>query len=314
MSAPDAPNELSVQGDEMGNLTVPAPKNKSAEMIVSLLDRMLPVIPPGSVTSRQFCVAVVSEANALSRPCSPKSVAMAAFNCAVLGLIPGSALGHAYFVPFKNECTLIIGYRGFTDLAFSTGFLRDIHANVVCSGESFEHWVDRDGPQVKHAVPLDRHPQQSNVDASYCVYHTVKGGHGLSVVPKKELMKLAGRGNVWLSDFAAMAKKTAIRRAAKEWQITHRLGLAIELDEQAERGEQQTCPIDASQATPAATFGDYDEAVPYPWDTDTGRKLAEQVANAEDPAFLVDAIEVEKEQIGNDYHELQRLLKERMNA
>ncbi|EKF2878464.1 recombinase RecT, partial [Escherichia coli] len=65
--------------------------------------------------------------------------------CSQLGLEPGSALGHAYLLPFgnKNEKSgkknvqLIIGYRGMIDLARRSGQIASLSARVVREGDEF---------------------------------------------------------------------------------------------------------------------------------------------------------------------------------
>lgn len=237
----------------MTELALPDPKNDGAALIANCVDRITPRLPPG-VDPTNFVMACMAEANALTRPCTAKSVATAAFNSAVVGLIPGSALGHAYFVPYGKECTLVIGYRGFLDLAFASGFLVSVHAEVVLNGEQFRHWNNADGPQVEHEIPLERDVQRQNVAAAYCTYRTRGGGHGVVVVSRGELNKVDSGKNVWKSDYVSMAKKTAIRRAAKEWQLTSRLARAVELDEQAERGATQATdePLVVDSAAVAA--------------------------------------------------------------
>jgi recombination protein RecT len=48
--------------------------------------------------------------------CTPESLFRASLQAVELGLEPGGALGHAYLVPYGNQCTLIPGYRGLVEL------------------------------------------------------------------------------------------------------------------------------------------------------------------------------------------------------
>lgn len=230
-------------------LILPKPKHDVANEVCKMVPRFQPFMPAG-VTTNQFFAAVVAEVNTLPEEIDGKSVLMCCMNATIVGLIPGSALGHAYFIPFKLNkgtrkeylsCQFVPGYRGFLDLAFTNDFLIQCNAQVVLEGEDFEQWHDSDGPQVRHHIPLDRDLQRGRVVAAYCTYRTRLGGRGSQVITKTELNKVDTNRNVWKSDYVAMAKKTAIRRAAKEWKITRRLGLAIQLDEEAERGDEQTC-------------------------------------------------------------------------
>ena len=53
--------------------------------------------------------------------CDQVSVFDALTTCAQLGLSPSGRLGSAYLIPFNGKCTLVIGYKGFVDLAYRSG-------------------------------------------------------------------------------------------------------------------------------------------------------------------------------------------------
>ena len=224
-------------------LILPPARNRGAELVIDKSDSIARRLPAG-LDPQLFLATVITEINESCSECTNISCAVAAINCAMLGLIPGKALGHAYFIPFRNkatgktECTLIPGYKGYLELAFSNEFLKTVHTDVVLRGEQFDQWVDGGGPQLRHAVPLDRSLSKNDVLAAYCVYSTVRGGHGVEVVTRQELDKIPQR-NVWKTDYIGMARKTAVRRAAKLWRTTRQLSIAITLDEQAERDEVQ---------------------------------------------------------------------------
>lgn len=229
----------------MPDLILPEARNNGAELVVKKADSISRRLPNG-IDPQMFLATCISELNESCGDCVPASSAIAVINCAMLGLVPGKALGHAYFIPFKNyktgrkETTLVPGYKGYLELAFSNDFLKCIHTDVVLRDELFDQWVDVGGPQLRHQVPLERQLIKANVTAAYCIYQTVKGGHGLEIVTRAELDKTDTQKNVWKSDYIAMARKTAIRRAAKSWRTTRQLGMAITLDEQADRNETQT--------------------------------------------------------------------------
>src|SRR3990167_3092840 len=134
----DAQNEGGTMARN-GALILPDARNEEAAAIAKVVDRVMTILPAG-VDRQQFATALVVAGNELSQRCSPKSVLMAAFNAARLGLMPGGALGLCYFVPFKGECTLIPGFRGFIDLAYSNDFLRSLSTEVILGGEKFRHW------------------------------------------------------------------------------------------------------------------------------------------------------------------------------
>lgn len=93
--------------------------------------------------------------------CEPMSFLGALMHCASLGLEPNTPLGHAYLIPFKNnrknitEVQVVIGYKGFIDLARRSGQLASIHGDVVYSDDelwsheygSNQHLRHRPGPR-----------------------------------------------------------------------------------------------------------------------------------------------------------------------
>jgi len=241
-------NEMIIVAGE--KLQLPPARNEGAKRLFSRLER-LPQWLPSEIAATRFVTAVATEVNRLPTDTDPNSIVECAFNLAVIGLLPGPQLGHAHMVPFRDKkrnglfATLVIGYRGFLDLSFGVGFLKDCQPEVILRGEEFERWNDAGGAQVKHLMHIDRELTWDNVVGAYCIWHATTGGHGIEVVGRKELEGLKkAKGNVWHSEPIAMAKKTAVRRAAKLWKITGRMANAVYLDEMAERDEPQPLLID----------------------------------------------------------------------
>ncbi len=218
---------------------LPPAQHKGATALWQRAER-LPGWLPSGVNPHQFMLAVTAEANKRElADCTPASVVTAAFNCAVLGLLPGSVLGHAYFVPFKTTAQLIVGYKGFIDLAYGCDFLADVQCDVVLRGEKYRRWNNAEGACLEHELPIDRDETWGNVTAAYCIWHSRSGGRGVCVVPRKALEALKRRGNVWNTDTLAMCLKTPLRRSANRWKLTQRMGAAVTLDALAEAGKPQ---------------------------------------------------------------------------
>ena len=161
--------------------------------------------------------------------CDPMSLLGALMQCAALGLEPNTQLGHAYLIPFKNnrkgitEVQLIIGYKGFMDLARRTGDIRNIHADVVYSDDelwSYEYGTDR---HLRHK-PGPRKGQKTH---AYC-YIALPDGDAFVVIPWEVVertredsqgWKTAVRfgktaDSPWKKHEDAMARKTAVRALA----------------------------------------------------------------------------------------------------
>ncbi len=206
------------------------------------------LIPSGSVDPNQWWMAAMIEVNGLPSDVQPDSVKVALLNAAYLGLQFGKSLGHAYLVPLRDgnktlkRVELWQGYKGIVHLAYETGFLSTIHADVVCEGEVFEYWKDETGPRLKHIPRLDRTPDRKNIVAVYVIYTTKSGGKGICVTPRSSINKSDKQRDVWNSDYQSMVLKTGILRARREWNLTSRMAHAAYIDEQTERDEAQALP------------------------------------------------------------------------
>ena len=225
---------------------------KAAEDAWKNWPRFRQLISP-SIPADWFIASVIAELNAIrAENYDLRSLLVSIANCGSLGLIPGQPHGHAFFVPYrsrkaadngKHKFSLIVGYQGYQELAFSNGFLRDLHTDVVLQGEDFSLFTNSDGQQMQHVIPIERELGErswENIVAAYCVYHTTSGGRGLVVVPKSELARVNTRRDIWASHPVPMCKKTAVLRARKNWRVSRAMAMATMIDEQAERDEDQT--------------------------------------------------------------------------
>ena len=268
-------NNLVQRANELvKQLPLPEAKNPGAALLVKSMPRLVQYLPD-NMAARQFCMALVQEANKLDSDVVPISVANSALACAIVGLIPGPALGHAYLVPFKNKgqkmCTFVPGYKGFLELAYGASWLADCQPEVILEGEEFLHWMDESGPKLSHNIPVNRKLMHQNVVGAYCVWHSRHGGKGIEVVQRSELDKVDTQKNVWASEYVAMAKKTPVRRASKLWRQTRGLALAVQLDEQQEQGEVQE--VEGVKITDVIATS---ESVPVEIDLDTLSETTEE--------------------------------------
>jgi recombination protein RecT len=206
-------------------------------------------------------MALAVEANKLPATINLRSVAVAGFNAAITGVILGPGYGHAFLIPFKDQCQLVWGYKGLIDLAYETGFLAAIHTEVVLEGEKATRWVDEEGQHIRHELPamtVARDLVWQRVRAAYCVWRATTGQGGVQIVEREELSKLKRRGNVWDTHPLPQSRKTAVIRAAKNWKLTGRLGMAVSLEDHAEAGKPQP-PLEPmpQEAEPSPTTEDF---------------------------------------------------------
>lgn len=156
--------------------------------------------------------------------CEPMSFLGAIVQCAQLGLEPGSGLGHAYLIPFRNtkagitECQLITGYRGLIELARRSGQVDSISSRIVWPEDVFEYAYGT-SEYIKH-IPAKLEGDAKEFTHAYAVAK-LKGSDfpQFDVMTVAELKRHAeryGKKNpVWQTDFREMARKTVVRRLAK---------------------------------------------------------------------------------------------------
>jgi recombination protein RecT len=166
----------------------------------------------------RILVASVSKTPALQK-CSVLSIYRSALQAAELGLEPGGALGHAYLVPFKDQCTLIVGYRGLIELAYRSGQISSVRANVVYQGDRFEY---EEGltPKLLHVPQFDAPRDKAKITFAYCIVKLKDGGTVYDVMTRGEVDAIrnrsrSGNSGPWVTDYAEMVKKTVARRCLK---------------------------------------------------------------------------------------------------
>lgn len=266
---------ISVDTVATSRFNLPAPFRDAGKQIIAKQTMIAAVLSKSPmVSAEQFLVAAMAEVNGLEMSSPniqfcPNSIVKAVFNCATLGLLFGPTRGHAYLVPFnkrgydKKLVHLIIGYKGYIELAYRSNFLKTVDTEVVLSGENFKARMTEDGRKLRHDLPIGRHAEKSgsNVVGAYCIYQTVQGGYGISVVTKAEMDAVRKDSEPWNFSYPAMARKTAVRRAAKNWSLTEQLSAAIHLEEVGEREAEQPALV-INQFAPEEASGQSGPSLP----------------------------------------------------
>lgn len=153
--------------------------------------------------------------------CTQLSLLRSIIHMAELGLEPTGALGHAYLVPYKQTCQLIIGFKGLIELARRSGYILEVKAGVV---------YERDKLTWKEGLDsvFDVEPARGDRGEPQLWYSVAKfrdGGHHLEVMTRQEVEAIRSRSRAatsgpWVSDFTEMGKKTVVRRASKYWPMS----------------------------------------------------------------------------------------------
>lgn len=203
--------------------------------------------------------------------CDPKSFLGAVIQCAQLGLEPGSGLGHAYLLPFKNnkanrtDVQFIIGYRGMIDLARRSGQIVSLQAHAVYEGDHFDFAYGLD-ERLEH-VPTDDVANRGGLKAVYAVAKLKGGGHQVEVMWKSEVDQIrsqskGGNSGPWQSHYEEMAKKTVIRRLFKYLPVSVEMQRATMLDEHADSGLQDNHNFYDDVTSGETLDGEYEPEVP----------------------------------------------------
>lgn len=180
---------------------------------------------PSVMTPERFTRMVLSalSTNPKLAACTPKSFLGAMMNAAQLGLEPNTPLGQAYLIPYKNhgidEVQFQIGYKGLIDLAYRSGEVEVIQAQIVYEGDEFECRYGLE-PKLAHK-PCD-HDRGAPIKV-YAVFKTKAGGFGFEVMSMEDCRKHAEKysqaykygSSPWKSNFEEMAKKTVLKRVLK---------------------------------------------------------------------------------------------------
>lgn len=171
------------------------------------------------------------------KTCELRSLLGCFIEASQLGLEIGSALGHAYLIPFNTKngmiCQLIPGYRGLLDLVRRSGQLKSVSAFVVYQKDLFDFEFGME-PKCVHKPSMIADP--GPVVYAYAVAHMVNGGAQFAVMSKREIDGIrarsrAGRSGPWVTDYEEMAKKTVLRRLCKLLPMQSEAARLVELDE-----------------------------------------------------------------------------------
>lgn len=221
-------------------------------------DYLAKCLPKHLTAERVIKVAIIAASRTpLLLNCTPESFVLSVVQASQLGLEAGSPLGEAYLVPYKDQCTLIVGYRGLIALARRSGEIEAIEAHVVHAKDTFELAYGLDAKL--HHVPWMPTPPASLDEKGYrawvadeadpgpmiAVYAVARlkgGARQAEVMTRAQVDAIRGRSRAsstgpWVSDYEEMAKKTVVRRLSKYLPMSIEMATAVDYEERSERGE-----------------------------------------------------------------------------
>lgn len=217
----------------------------------NMIESLTKLLPQHIDVKRFIALSLAVYRDPNLRDCTNQSKMLALADCAKLGLIPDRNLGHVWLVPFRNrfedppgskkwksrlEVTLIPGYQGYIELARRSGQITTVHTGLVRGDDPFTHWIDEDGPHIRHTPIND---DDTKITHAYCIAKLRNGSPQIEVMTIAQVMKVknesaAGDKGPWKQWFDEMVRKTVVRRARKYWPQSAELANLGALDDYAD--------------------------------------------------------------------------------
>lgn len=247
----------------------------------------LTVIRQSDIEARKADKPEASLAN-----CSPESFAGSLLTASALGLEPG-VNGEAYLVPYRRECTLIIGYQGYAKLFWQHPLAKHIDAHAVREKDEFDYGYGL-GQYLRHKPAIG---DRGKIILYWAAAELSTGASAFVVLTADEVKELRG-GKVGPSGQIKdpmhwMERKTALRQLFKITPKSTGLAAAIAVDE-------QTGAVLAQRAIPKAiAAGDAVSELP-PSAGQLAREEAEQDRENRTTAAGIAAQEPEVLPLGGD--------------
>jgi len=115
-----------------------APKQSLREYMRSpeITTRFAEIVGKSNANSYISSVLIAVSGNEDLQKCEVISIVSSALRSATLQLSVDPATGYAYLVPYGNQATLIVGYKGLYQMAIRTGKYRAINVFEVWEGET----------------------------------------------------------------------------------------------------------------------------------------------------------------------------------
>lgn len=229
---------LATQTSQETTIARKDPMSNLRDLLQKMAPQLAMALPSHLKPERMIRVATTAvQVNPRLQECSARSIIACVVEASQLGLEPCGALGHAYLIPYTLKgvptCQLIPGYKGLLHLVRNTGQLKTVSAEVVYEADEFNYEMG-DRPRIRHVPSTVSEP--GKVLYVYAVAELMSGGIQRVVLPVREVEAVRKRSRSanngpWVTDWAEMAKKTALRRLTKLLPMSIEVQRAIELDE-----------------------------------------------------------------------------------
>ncbi|HMA60111.1 MAG TPA: recombinase RecT [Halanaerobiales bacterium] len=172
--------------------------------------------------------------------CSMGSLMGSVMQASALGLEP-NLLGQCYIIPYKNQATFILGYRGMINLARRSGEIQTLYAHVVKENDEFSYQYGLE-PDLKH-IPAEE--ERGKIKGAYMVAKFKDGGYYFEYMPIADILKRRDKSPAAKSEYSPwndmgigyeeMVKKTVIRHAFKYLPVSIEIMRNVELTDETQK-------------------------------------------------------------------------------
>ena len=197
--------------------TVPQLKSMLAnENVKSRFKEILGKKAPGFISS----IVAVANSNTLLQKAEPQSIMNAAVIAATLDLPINPNLGFAYIIPYGNQASFQIGYKGMTQLAMRSGQYKTINVTEVYEGEIKS--------ENRFTGEYTFGERKSDKIVGYMAYLSLTNGFEKYMYMSREECEKHGKkfsqtykrgGGLWATDFDSMSKKTVLKMLISKYGI-----------------------------------------------------------------------------------------------
>lgn len=199
----------------------------------SALAQVKKIIPNGMNPDTFIKIALLTiRNNPKLQACNLNSFKAAFLQSVSYGLDIDPLKGQAYLIPYKDECTFQIGYKGLIALAYRSGKCKSIDAYEVYKNDEFDFCYGLE-PDLKHKPSLN--PEGQPI-LYYAVYKGFDDSKHFKVWSRakidehrKRFSKAFGK-SPWDSDYDAMAKKTVLKDLLKTMPLSPEITEATSRD------------------------------------------------------------------------------------
>ena len=201
---------------------------------------------PKHLSPERFCRVAITALSRMPKlaECTQESFFRCLLDLSAFGLEPDGRRAH--LIPYKDQCTLVIDWKGLAELAMRSGIIAKLHADIVCENDVFAY----DMGEIKtHSIDYRR--PRGEMYAAYAMAVTKDGPVFVAVLNKEEIDAIMKRSqgykaaiqyhksHPWLTDYNEMAKKTAFRRLAKWLPLSAEFRDALDKDDSNDQNDSK---------------------------------------------------------------------------